>query len=416
MANLRADFLAYLTAQGFAPAASPETCPVLAGAAGEAETFLPALASAIRHADAVLLVDPAMPPPRLRPSVTEIALMQETAQADFLFLLPTSGSTGGAKWIAHSFATLTAAADAFAQQINETDARHVSPLPLSHVGGLMPLFRAWRGEGRFDAVRAEALTEEAVARSTLSLVPTQVARLLEEPSGVAAMRACRRILLGGSALPHSLADQARAAGIPLAPCYGMTETAALITLLEPEAFLAGFEGVGRPLPGVKLKCARDGRLGVRGPTVGWGAWRDDGTGWEPFAREPFWTDDLAEDSAEGHWRILGRRDHLINTGGRKVDPSAVVRVLRAAESVLDAAVVGVAHLEWGETVAAVVETVDGALPAGLEAAARQRLPGYAVPKAWRAVTALPRNGLGKVSAPRLRALFTEDAASLPADR
>jgi len=96
------------------------------------------------------------------------------------------------------------------------------------------------------------------------LVPTQLARLLAHPDGVAFLQQLQLIWIGGAALPAPLAEQARVLQLPLAPCYGSTETAAMVAALPPERFLAGEPGCGDPLMDVELRLATDGALIVQG--------------------------------------------------------------------------------------------------------------------------------------------------------
>ena len=92
----------------------------------------------------------------------------------------------------------------------------------------------------------------------LSLVPTQLGRLLADPSGIDWLQRFSVIWVGGAALPAVLADQARQVGIRLAPCYGATETAAMVAALPPERFLQGVASCGTPLMDVALRLAADG--------------------------------------------------------------------------------------------------------------------------------------------------------------
>ena len=96
----------------------------------------------------------------------------------------------------------------------------------------------------------------------LSLVPTQLRRLLADPYGRSWLGEMAVIWVGGAALPTDLADQSRDLGIRLAPCYGATETAAMVTAQAPLDFLDGTGGCGRPLDGVRLRLNQQGALAV----------------------------------------------------------------------------------------------------------------------------------------------------------
>jgi len=186
-------------------------------------------------------------------------------------VLGSGGSSGGRRWCVQPLAHLQASADATAswlqaQGLDPANCLHLNPLPLHHVSGLLPLVRCrrWGAELRFlppewlrdPALPAAACPLPAERPVLLSLVPTQLGRLMASPQGLAWLRGCRVIWVGGAALPLPLAEQARREGLPLAPCYGATETAAMVAALAPERFLAGQEGCGFALADVELRVAR----------------------------------------------------------------------------------------------------------------------------------------------------------------
>ena len=106
-------------------------------------------------------------------------------------------------------------------------------------------------------------------------MPTQLGRLLSDPAGREFLGEMRVIWVGGASLAKPLAEQARACGIPLAPCYGATETAAMVTALSPQQFLAGDSSCGAPLCDVELRLGVDGALEVRTQRLALGSWRDE---------------------------------------------------------------------------------------------------------------------------------------------
>ena len=134
----------------------------------------------------------------------------------------------------------------------------------------------------------------------------------------------------------ALAHQAREAGLRLSPCYGATETAAMVTAQTPEAFLAAQGGCGSPLMDVELRLGHEGVLQVRCPRLAVASWcRDqpdrlsalvDSQGW--------WTSgDLAALSGDGttlRLNVLGRRDGAVHSGGETVFPERLEERLRAS--------------------------------------------------------------------------------------
>ncbi len=172
--------------------------------------------------------------------------------------------------------------------------------------------------------------------------------------------------MGGAALPPELAAQARTEGLRLAPCYGATETAAMVTALPPEAFLAGAQGCGQPLSGVGVRLEpATGAVELRCDRLTPGFL--DGGRLVPLARtsDGWWrSGDGGELTAEG-LRIGGRLDGAISSGGETVFPEQLeARLLAVAtarglplEAVL---LLPESHPEWGQRLVALVRAQAGA--------------------------------------------------------
>jgi acyl-CoA synthetase (AMP-forming)/AMP-acid ligase II len=237
----------------------------------------------------------------------------------------------------------------------------------------------------------------------ISLVPTQLQRLLSQPASVAWLRGFSVIFVGGGPAWPELLNEAAAAQLRVALSYGMTETAAMVTALRPAEFLAGLRGSGATLPHAHVSTDAGGVLRVAGDSVFRGYWPE----WND-ARE-FLTEDLGRIDERGHVHVLGRRDAAIITGGEKVRPADVEAALRASGEFADVAVIGVPDNEWGEIVVACYPT--GERTPDLVKACRT-LSGPARPKRFVAVADWPRNAQGKINRVALRAAM---AASGPID-
>jgi malonyl-CoA/methylmalonyl-CoA synthetase len=247
---------------------------------------------------------------------------------------------------------------------------------------------------RFDAARVAA----EIGRATVWMaVPTMYHRLREGGAALDVSR-LRLATSGSAALPASLAGWWRDlhGAIPLER-YGMTEIGvALANPLDPAARRVGH--VGFPLPGVEVRID-DGELVVRGPTVFAGYHERPG---DPFPGGWFRTGDVAERSAEGHYRLLGRTSvDILKSGGEKISALHIEEVLRAHPAVADAAVVGVPDERWGDRVVAAVEARAPVTAEELLEHARSQLAAHEVPKQVFVVADLPRNPLGKVIKPEL---------------
>ena len=272
-----------------------------------------------------------------------------------------------------------------------------NPLPFQHVSGLMPWWRAqqwnvahvWLPPALMKS--PQALLEESSARSDwdsmpmlLSLVPTQLGRLLADPAGVRWLQAMALIWVGGAALSDELAEKARALNIRLAPCYGSTETTAMVVSQSPERFLDGEDGVGEPLDDIELRVAANGALEVRCGRLAIGRWNPDGGGslaapatkpsLSPLIDADGWwsSGDAArlKGSAETpQLKLLGRLDGAIHSGGITVFPEQLeVRLMAAAREaglpVKAMLFLGVQDPEWGERLVALVRWRDADDQAG----------------------------------------------------
>lgn len=314
-------------------------------------------------------------------------------------LIPTGGTTGRPRLCVHTVETLSAAALGLATRLGGP-LNSLCTLPLHHVSGLMQVVRAMVTGGRVELTDWKRLEHGALpvlppveGGWCLSLVPTQLARLVSRSDRAGWLRSFRCVFIGGAALPSEMAERARALGLPLAIAYGATETAAQATLLLPEAFLAGAGGPGRPLPHAELRIHAPDTEGVglvefRGESLF--------LGYAPDALRVGWwrTGDVGRLRPDGALELLGRADACINTGGEKVHPSLVEQAILEAGLADEALVVGLPDSEWGQVVAAlVVGSAESLADARAELASM--LPHFALPKVWRRVERLPLTPLGK---------------------
>ena len=189
--------------------------------------------------------------------------------------------------------------------------------------------------------------------------------------------------------------------------YGATETG-LVTLATPPDLRVAPDTIGRPLPGVEVRLldstghdVRPGEIGelyARSALLFEGYVSDDPAA-RACSRDGFFTaGDLARRDARGLYFLVGRTKDVINTGGEKVYPHDVERVLEDLPGVTAAAVLGVPDPEWGERVEAFVVALPGATidPDAAQQHCRERLPAAGVPKRVTVVDDLPRTATGKV--------------------
>jgi o-succinylbenzoate---CoA ligase len=356
---------------------------------------------------AILPLDAGLPPGRLGELIEALApdsvedergvnrprsVRNPGVAEDTAVVIGTSGSTGAPKGVELSAAALRHSAQASLARVGARPGeRWLCCLPVTHVAGLQVLVRSLvSGSEPLLADRADAATLAASGCSHVSLVPTQLQRLLESEVDISiSLGGFSSVLLGGAAAPAGLLAAARAAGVPVVTTYGMTETC------------GGCVYDGMPLDGVRVEIGDDERIWLGGPVLftryrgAAGAPED---GW-------FRTGDLGRLDEAGRLTVRGRADDVINTGGHKVVPGEVAAALESCPGVRDVAVMGQPDPEWGERVVAVVAPADPADPPGLELLrlhVRERLPRYAAPSRVVMVDAVPMLPSGKHDIVRLR--------------
>ncbi|MBL1099193.1 class I adenylate-forming enzyme family protein [Streptomyces coffeae] len=335
--------------------------------------------------------------------------------APFLYQY-TSGSTGHPKAAVHTQRNLVNGGDAYARayDINEDD-RVLAGVPLTHsfgmVAGLVTALRAGAQIvllGRFTPARLlRALDIHActvlVAAPMAYDLTTRAAVGPHTPNPPRSLRLC---LSSGAALPPAVAQRARERlGLKIQQVYGCTE-AGVIAAQRPEDDAGADRGVGRAMPGVRIRVVDErghdvpsGEVGsllvrtsamfthyVDHPEATRRAFRN---GW-------YVTGDMARLGPKGHLHLVGRKDSFINVGGKKVNPLEVEQALLAHPDVVEAVVWGEETGDTGERVRATVVARAPLSADRLTAHCRARLLPHQVPLAVDFVASLPKSSLGKV--------------------
>lgn len=376
----------------------------------EPARFMTAFTQAVAEGGNVFLCDPAWGAGERAQFASLTQSEASTSAAGHGWLMIASGGTGGrTKFARHDQDTVFAAVHGFAAHFGVSRVNAVGVLPLHHVSGLMAWMRCALTGGDFlpwgwKELEAGRRPVVAAGERFLSLVPTQLQRLLAQPEATAWLRDFRAVFLGGGPAWPELLERAAAARVPLAPSYGLTETAAMAAALRPHEFLAGARNSGPAMPHVRIGVTDDGALRIAGDSVFRGyfpAWR---------AGREFVTEDLGFVDERGHVHVTGRRDDVIITGGKKVQPAEIEAVLRATGEFDDVAVIGLPDAEWGQTIVA-CHPAGGRAP-DLARVARilaAQLAPHARPKRFAAVTGWPCNAQGKLNRAALAARVSAGA-------
>jgi malonyl-CoA/methylmalonyl-CoA synthetase len=262
-------------------------------------------------------------------------------------------------------------------------------------------------------------------------VPTYYVRLLADERFNRDVCSKMRLFISGSAplLTETFNDFHERTGQTILERYGMSETIMLTSNPYDAALGERLGGtVGQALPGVSVRVVDDadrpvtasdvGNVQVRGPNIFKGYWR-----MPEKTREEFTADGWFRTGDVGHWggvkgepdnylSIVGRSKDLIISGGYNVYPKEIETVIDEMPGVLESAVIGVPHADFGESVVAVVvpkegETLDSA---SMMATLKAQIANFKVPKQIHIVDHLPRNTMGKVQKNMLRDRYSNPEA------
>lgn len=343
---------------------------------------------------------------------------------DLAAILYTSGTTGRSKGAMLSQDNLLSNAQVLVSEWRFTaDDVLLHALPIFHTHGLFVACNVVMLSGGSMIFLPGFKTEEVVKwlprATTMMGVPTFYTRLLDTSAFTKELASHMRLFTSGSAPllaeTHQLFEQRT--GHRILERYGMTETN--MTTSNPYDGERRAGTVGFPLPGVEVKITNPesgellpvgepGMIEVRGPNVFQGYWRMPEKTREELRDNGFFiTGDIGVFDEDGYVTIVGRQKDLIITGGYNVYPKEIELVLDEQPDVLESAVIGVPHPDFGEAVVAVLVARPGSTidTDALKTAMEERLARFKQPKHIAVIPDLPRNTMGKVQKNLLRQQF-----------
>jgi malonyl-CoA/methylmalonyl-CoA synthetase len=345
---------------------------------------------------------------------------------DLAAFLYTSGTTGRSKGAMLTQNNLLSNAEVLTRHWAFSDSDVLlHALPIFHTHGLFVATNIALLSGckilfvpKFDQEAMIALMPQATC---MMGVPTFYTRLLDDPRFDRALSQHMRLFISGSAPllaeTHKLFEQR--SGHRILERYGMTETNMCTSNPYEGERRAGT--VGFQLPGIELKITdsttgktlAQGNIGdieVRGPNVFKGYWNMPEKTAEELRSDGFFiTGDLGMVDADGYVHIVGRNKDLIISGGFNIYPKEIETVLDAQEGVLESAVIGVPHPDFGETVLALLVPSSERTPDldAIQSHISEHLARFKLPKKLIVLSQLPRNTMGKVQKNALRDQFRD---------
>ncbi len=335
---------------------------------------------------------------------------------DIAAMLYTSGTTGKPKGAMIPRRALASNAETLAKLWRFTSADVLlHALPVYHVHGLFVATNTVLAAGAsmhfLDKFDLDQVLATLPVSTVMMGVPTFYTRLLQHEDRLAEAARHLRLFISGSAplQAETHSDFERITGHAILERYGMTETQINTSHPYDGPRLAGT--VGRPLPGVELRItdAEDGigMIEVRGENLFSGNWKNPDKTAEDM-REGGWfaTGDLGRIEDHGQLQIVGRGKDLIISGGLNIYPKEIESIIDDLPGVVECAVIGVPHADFGEAVIAIVV---GEHP-DIVGALRGKLARFKIPKHVHFVPELPRNAMGKVQKNLLRDMLTSQFA------
>jgi O-succinylbenzoic acid--CoA ligase len=319
-------------------------------------------------------------------------------------MIPTGGSSGKIKFAIHTWQTLTASVQGFTEYFSIDSVNSFCILPLYHVSGLMQFMRSLTTGGKLVITTSKKLencqipnikTEEFF----ISLVPTQLQKLLQNIELTQWLSKFSTVLLGGAPPWEELLEKARFHQIRLAPTYGMTETASQIATLKPDEFLKGKFNSGKILPHAKIIIDNQpGNINIQSQSLALGYYPQI---WEN--RNNFVVDDIGFLDNQDYLHIIGRNSDKIITGGENVYPTEIESAIRKTQMVIDVCVIGIADKHWGQALTAIYTPKNKNIShIEIQNQLKNQLSKFKIPKYWISLANLPRNVQGKINRQQLQ--------------
>jgi fatty-acyl-CoA synthase len=275
-------------------------------------------------------------------------------------------------------------------------------VPLVHVGGRTILCAGFDVDETFDLIAGAGLTHYVA-------VPTMYQMMQEHSRWAEAdFSHLELVISGGAPCPLPIMERFWEKGVDFKMGYGLTEATANNFWLPPEDVRRKPQSVGYPIMHIDMRVVRpdgsecdpdeEGELLIKGPHVMREYWRRPEATAETIVDGWLHTGDVARCDAEGYFTIMGRSKDMFISGGENVYPAEVESVLHAHPDVVEAALVGVPDLKWGEVGRAFVVKRSGSSLSeeDLVAFLSERLAGYKLPRSVVFLEALPKTVIGKI--------------------
>ncbi len=299
----------------------------------------------------------------------------------------TSGSSGRPKAVLHTYGNhYFSALGSNANIPLGTDSRWLLSLPLYHVSGLSILFRCMLSGAAVVVPHHGASIDQAITDydiTHISMVSTQLIRMMRSEREIGLLGKLQAILLGGSAIPTTLLKEAYERQLPIHVSYGLTEMASQVTTTARTTPLAKRYTSGKPLQHREVKIGDDGEILVRGKTLFAGYVEGSKVVLPVDHDRWFATGDLGYLDEDGYLTVIGRKDNMFISGGENIQPEEIEAVLLTLDEVEQAIVVPRSDAEWGARPVAFIRSKTSRIDAdAIVAFLEAQLPRFKIPVAF----------------------------------
>ena len=309
-------------------------------------------------------------------------------------LIRTGGSSGKPKFAIHNWETLQASAENLWSHLGRRPLSAILDLPLNHVSGWMPVMRALVSGGSVLEPGAGEF-EQLPGMRLFSVVPTTLYRALANPKKKRILQQADRVFAGGAAFSPELLEEGRRANLALSLVYGMTETAAMVAVQDPDDFAAGREPRVSAIGGNQIEIGDQNEIRIRSSQLfaGYlGQARREGAFWP--------TGDLGALDEEGRLDLWGRKGRFVSSGGETVSLEKIEEAAKRLPGVADAYAAANQDPEWGERVHLFLVSEESA-QVDWRKELKSILDPHEIPASVKELKEIPRNGAGKVDPDRL---------------
>jgi O-succinylbenzoic acid--CoA ligase len=284
-------------------------------------------------------------------------------QADASIIL-TSGSSAKPKAVLHTLGNhYFSALGAYDNIPFRLGDKWLASLPMCHISGFSLIMRAWLHGGTIVCPTAKQPLSESIRQydiTHLSVVPTQLMQLLDDPVCVRKLKGRTAILLGGAVLPLDLTQKAMTLKLPIYRTYGSTEMASQITTTSMEDCRNGNDSAGRPLKYRQVKLTPEGDILVKGESLFRGYISGNRVNLPVDGDGFFVTGDVGYFDDENRLHVTGRKDLMFISGGENIHPEEIEQAIGKIQSVEQVVVVPVEDARFGNRPVAFIKTKQGA--------------------------------------------------------